>query len=344
MRYEIGLYWGSFDPLHLGHVDCLIQAASSCETLYVLLSVGTQRDEIEPRIRYRWLYQVTQHFGNVRILPFEDDAPSKAAYSQTAAASDNQKLRALIGSPIDVVFFGSDYTETHPVRRLFSDCRQVIFPRSPINSTQLRQAPLKHWDWLPNVVKPYYAKKVLLIGGESTGKTTLTISLAQHYSTNYVEEAGRELSMRSGTDERMLPEDFTEILLQHKLNELRALGACNRVLFIDTDALTTRFFLHFFKETSSRENLALSEAIDALDHYDLILFLEADVAFVQDGGRSEKMRCDRSRYSEQLKREFIEQGRHFICIGGDYLTRYTRAVEEVDALLDKEGACSHEGS
>lgn len=66
-----------------------------------------------------------------------------------------------------------------------------------MSSTELRADIYGHWDWLPNVVKPYYVKKVLIIGGESTGKSTLTVNLANYYNTNYLEEVGRDISERS---------------------------------------------------------------------------------------------------------------------------------------------------
>lgn len=43
--------------------------------------------------------------------------------------------------------------------------------------------------------------------------------------------------------------------------------------------------------------MALADAIAALNQYDLILFLQPDVAFVQDGDRSEIIAADRERYS-----------------------------------------------
>ena len=68
----------------------------------------------------------------------------------------------------------------------------------------------------------------------------------------------------------MLMEDFTEILLRHKLNEMEALTKSNKVLFIDTDALTTQFYLNFLESSKAEDNLALSDAIDRLNTYDLI--------------------------------------------------------------------------
>ncbi len=93
----------------------------------------------------------------------------------------------------------------------------------------------------------------------------------------------------------MLSEDFTEILLQHKLNEIKAVENSNKVLFIDTDALVTQFYMSFLDDPGIEKNRALSDAIDALNRYDLILFLEPDVEFVQDGDRSEVIRDDRKK-------------------------------------------------
>ena len=38
MRYNVGMYGGSFDPLHIGHIHDIIRAAAMCEKLYVVIS------------------------------------------------------------------------------------------------------------------------------------------------------------------------------------------------------------------------------------------------------------------------------------------------------------------
>ena len=333
MLYNVGMYGGSFNPLHLGHVDCIMQAVSLCRKLYIVLSVGNHRSEIDARVRYRWLYQLTQHIHNVQIIMLEDNAESKEAYTEDYWQHDADIVKNRIGRPIDVVFCGSDYDENSFWNRCYPESALHIFPRNEISSTQIRRDPYQYWDWIPNIVRPYYVKKVLLIGSESTGKSSLTIHLANRFNTNYIDEAGREISERSGTDRLMLSEDFTEILLQHKLNEIHAIQHSNRVLFIDTDALVTQFYMNFLSDSGISKNHALSDAIDALNRYDLILFLEPDVEFVQDGDRSEIIRDDRNRYSEQLKSILRRHGRSFETIGGDYWQRYRTAVRMVEALL-----------
>ena len=333
MQYDVGMYGGSFNPLHLGHVDCIMQAACMCRELHIVLSVGHNRDEIDARIRYRWLYQLTKHVGNVHIMMLEDDAATKAAYTEDYWQRDADIVKARVGKPIDVVFCGSDYDENSFWHRCYPDSALHIFARNEISSTEIRCNPYRHWDWIPDVVRPHYVKKVLLTGGESTGKSTLTIHLAHRFNTNYIDEAGREISERSGTDRLMLTADFTEILLQHKLNEMRAVEHSNRVLFIDTDALVTQFYMQFLLDPGIAQNRALSDAIDALNAYDLILFLEPDVDFVQDGDRSEVIRDDREKYSEQIKDLLRSHGRGFVEICGDYWERYRQAVELVNGML-----------
>ena len=112
MKYKCGMYGGSFNPLHMGHVECIIRSANQCERLIVVISHGTHRDEIDVRERYRWIYQITKHIGNVKIMILEDTAPTKAAYDcEDYWMADAQKVKEFAGEPIDVVFCGSDYTD-----------------------------------------------------------------------------------------------------------------------------------------------------------------------------------------------------------------------------------------
>ena len=333
MRYKVGLYGGSFNPLHLGHIDCLIQAANMCKELYVVLSIGNNRQEIDSKIRYRWLYQISKHIGNVKIITLYDDAKTKAAYNKKYWLKDAENVKAQIGKEIDAVFCGSDYDENSFWKKCYPKSKLFILKRNDISSTKIRKNPYKYWDYIPNIVRPYYTKKVLLIGGESTGKSTLTINLANRFNTNYIDEAGQDISQRSGTDLMMLPEDFTEILLQHKLNEIKALEHSNKVLFIDTDALVTQFYIGFLADSKKEKNSALSSAIDALNSYDLILFLEPDVDFVQNGNRSEVIHKNRIKYSEKIKELLKAHNKKFLSVNGTYQQRYNKAVNAVMKLL-----------
>ena len=332
MKYHVGMYGGSFNPMHNGHMECIIKAASMCEQLYVVISYRNDDSDIDVKIKYRWVYTLTQHIGNVKIILLEDKLKTKAEYTEKYWQEDCRKVREAVGQKIDVVFCGSDYDESSFWNVCYPESELYIFKRDEYNSTAIRADVYGHWDWLPMFVRPYYVKKVLIIGSESCGKSVLTINLAHHYHTNYLEEVGRDLSELSGTDEMMLTEDFTRILLEHKAKELRLAEHSNKVLIEDTDCLITRFFMDLL-ENGSEENIRLAESIAALNHYDLILHAEPDVAWVQDGDRSKEIEENRQLYSERIEKLYERFGFRCVRLSGSYAERYEKAIELIDGLF-----------
>jgi HTH-type transcriptional repressor of NAD biosynthesis genes len=107
-------------------------------------------------------------------------------------------------------------------------------------------------------------------------------------------------------------------------------------MFEDTDCLITLFYLHFLEGEEKEKNIALAEAIAALNRYDLILFLEPDVDFVQDGDRSEVIATDRKKYSKQIKELYSKHGFRCYEVNGDYQERFSQAVRLVDKMLKGE--------
>lgn len=333
MKYKCGMYCGSFNPLHLGHVHCIIESANQCEELIVVISEGINRDEIDIKVRYRWIYQLTNHLDNVKIFVLKDETKDKQSYTEDYWLDDSKKVKAFASRKIDAVFCGNNYDENSFWSKCYPDAEIIFFQRNEISSTKIREDVMAHWDWLPNMVKPYYTKKVLLAGGESTGKSTLAMNLANYYNTNYLEEVGRDISERSGTDMLMLPEDFIDILLNHKVKERETILSSNKILFEDTDCLITKFYIQLLDGKDKILNENLANAISELNNYDLVLFLEPDVRFVQDGDRSPVIANNRIKYSEKIKKLYKEKNINFKIISGDYHQRFLKAVSLVDKLL-----------
>lgn len=331
--YQVGMYGGSYDPLHLGHLQCMIKAAGLCEELYIVISYWKHPSDVDIKVKIRWVYQLTKHLGNVHIITLEDKTLRKSDYIQEYWQEDCQIVKEKIGKKIDVVFCGSDYDESSFWNVCYPESEFVIFPRDQYSSTAIREDLYGHWEWMPQVVRSHFVKKVLLIGSESVGKSTLTINLANYFNTNYLEEVGRKLSELSGSDLYMLSEDFTRILLEHKAKEMRLIEQSNKVLFEDTDCLITRFFMGFLEDEGIEENAILAEAIAKINQYDLILFLEPDVTWVQDGGRSEEIAANRIKFSEQIKEFYHSFGFEFVSIHGDYGERFDQAVKLVNQLI-----------
>jgi HTH-type transcriptional repressor of NAD biosynthesis genes len=336
MQYKVGMYGGSFDPLHLGHISDIIKAASVCEELYIVISWCEGRESTSKEMRYRWIHNSTRHLPNVRILMVEDKAVSKEEYNtdyywETGA----RDIKNAIGKPIDAVFCGSDYLGTNRFESLYGPESVVIYydrAEVPISSTDIRAWASRHWDYVPAVCRDYYARKVLIVGSESTGKSTLTQNLALAYNTNFVGEYGRITCDYAGGEEYMIAEDMYENLLRQRLLVMDAAKQSNRILFVDTDALTTLFYSQFLLGAGTATEICqqMATAIHGMTHWDLVLFLESDVSFVQDGTRNETICAHREMYSRMLLQVFREHDVPVTMVGGSYLERFTTAKRLIE--------------
>ena len=67
--YEIGMYGGTFNPLHLGHVNDIIMAKNQCKKLYIPISISDDPKEIDEKTRITWLKNITQDMENVEVFP-----------------------------------------------------------------------------------------------------------------------------------------------------------------------------------------------------------------------------------------------------------------------------------
>ncbi len=330
VTYETGMFGTCANPLHQGHVSTILKAAGECRHLFVVLCYNPQRDEVDFRLRHQWLAQTTAHLTNVTIIDLEDDAPTKETYTEEHWQRGAEQVKQLIGKPVDAIYCGSDYQAStpSPYERYYPEARIIYTNREqiPISSTNIRRAPLKYWNYIAKAARPHYVRKVLIIGHESTGKSTLVQNLAYLYNTEFVAEYGRDVCERCGGTEYMLRKDFEEIVHTHRSLMTEACQQANRYLFIDTDALTTYWY-------AVLSNIEMEKP--SPDSFDLILFLEADVPFVQDNLRSaENNEGDsRAKFSDSLKQFYRDHGYRFHTISGStYTERLNKAMEYIDSL------------
>lgn len=125
----------------------------------------------------------------------------------------------------------------------------------------------------------------MILGTESTGKTTLCQRLAAHYRTNYIEEAGRLVVQDSNTT---TSHDLEIIAETHARMINEQISEAQKLLFIDTDMHITMSYSQFlFNKPLNVENW-----ISKANRADLYLFLDKDAPYIQDGGRLHKTERD----------------------------------------------------
>jgi len=190
---------------------------------------------------------------------------------------------------------------------------------------------LINWDNIPNVVRPYFVKKVVVVGTESSGKSTLTKHLAKLYNTNYVEEYGRALCEKmGGYDGIFTPDLFRIIAYGHKMSEFKEINYSNKILFIDTEIIVTQYFSELLVGRDP-----LLDIIAEKDHYDLWIYLEPDIEWISDGYRTYGEGDDRRQNNIKLKKMLDERNIKYHIIGGSYIERITGAIKLVDEIIQK---------
>lgn len=340
-KKTVGFYGGKFVPFpHIGHVYAMIEASTYVDELYVIVMYDTEYEkgifkdskvghETYTR-RLRWWKQITKNMGNVTVSAIYDKQTGKDTDWDNGA----KLVKEYIKKPIDYIFSSEEGYDTH-FRRLYPNTKHIIIDsprkRNNVSGTQIRtEGVIKHWENIPNEVKPYYVKKVVVVGSESCGKSTLVSNLAKVYNTRYVEEIGRTFYERIGSYET-LPEDFHEIAYEHQVKIKEETTISNKVLFIDTESIVTQNLSIGYEN----QRLGVLDEIAKLQNYDLWLFLEDDVDWVDDGTRIFGEDNVRTKMTLQLKQLLNERNIEYKTIKGNYNKRLKESIKEVDKLMNE---------
>ncbi len=171
--------------------------------------------------------------------------------------------------------------------------------------------------------------RVVIVGAESTGKTTLALALAEHYKTTWVPEFGRLYTeARSPRGELWRSDEFTFIAAEQVRMEDALARIANRVLICDTDALATAIWHERYLGAPSAEVLAIA----AGRCYDLYILTDVDTPFVPDDirdGESIRVWMHR-RFADELAR----LGVPVAFVSGSHEERLAAAITRIDVILN----------
>ena len=169
-------------------------------------------------------------------------------------------------------------------------------------------------------------KKIVVIGPESTGKSTLCEQLAAHYKTEWVKEYAREYLLTNGTDYTF--ENLLDVAKGQIAGE-EATSHNNETLFIDTDMYVMKVWCEFVFEKC--HSFILEEIVKR--KYDLYLLCNIDLPWVKDELREYPDLESRKQLYRIYKDIMINQAVPWVDISGDYGQRLQKAMEATNTLL-----------
>ncbi|WP_245769261.1 AAA family ATPase [Streptomyces indicus] len=341
-RFEHGLVLGKFYPPHAGHHHLVREAAARCERLTVLVCAASV-ESVPLDERLAWMREV---HPDVRVIGAVDDIPMDLNDPDVWAAH-MAVFRGAVPERVDAVFtseaYGDELARRFGARHVCVDAERSRFP---VSGTAVRKDPVGNWEFLAEPVRAALARRVVVLGAESTGTTTMARALTEHYrarggvwaSTRCVDEYGREYSEQKLAALRaerpdadwgevtFSSEEFPVIAREQRRREDAAARTGSPVLFCDTDAFATTIW----HERYMGGRPYPAEPEPAGQHLWLLTDHEG-VAFEDDGLREgEELR---PWMTGRFRAELARTGRDFRVLTGAHDKRLADAVAAVDALL-----------
>ena len=182
-------------------------------------------------------------------------------------------------------------------------------------------------------------KKIVIIGPESTGKSTLCKQLAEHYNTIWVAEYAREYLLKNGTNYNF--ENLLDIAKGQVSSEQLAVDSWQltenneqpttkngQLVFIDTNMHVMKVWSEFVFEKC--HHWILNRIAER--KYDLYLLCNIDLPWVKDELREYPDLKTRERLYKHYKDIMVNQQVPWVEISGSYEERFQKAAEAVDVI------------
>jgi HTH-type transcriptional regulator, transcriptional repressor of NAD biosynthesis genes len=317
-----GLVIGKFMPLHHGHIALIEFAAAHCDELIVSMSYNTT-DPIPGELRFHWIKEIFKNQPNIKPFSIADDFDQEDLPLTERTTIWAERMHQVYPA-FDVVFSSEEYgvpfaTALKAEHKSFDSDRKLF----PVSATRIRENPFSYWKYIPQVVRPFFVKKICLYGPESTGKSVMAKQLADYYDTEFVPEVAREIV----SSNEFTIDDIIKIGYAQTQRTLDKTKTANKILFCDTDVITTQIYCkHYLGEVPP-----ILYELEKQITYDQYFLFDIDVPWVEDGMRDLGTR--RQEMHTVFKSELLKRGIQFIEIRGDFNQRETLMKEYVDSIL-----------
>ena len=269
---RIGVVFGSFAPLHQGHLDLIMRAKKENDGGCIVIVCGYDGDKGEPLMphkkRYRYVREFFADDELVSVYAINDTEIGIGKYPSgwegwlkefnkiwdiAVKKEFNHQYECLECNTERVWYVGEqDYYNDLVLRNE----KAILIDRQEnlISATMIRQNPIKYWDKITFPFRRVFSTNILIIGTASEGKSVLTKDLGKYFNAPHSWEWARDYMVENClSDWEIESTDFMAFLEgQYNLNKKLINSPENHgVFFADSDAMTTRMYAEQYAKEES---------------------------------------------------------------------------------------------
>jgi HTH-type transcriptional repressor of NAD biosynthesis genes len=310
---------GKFYPFHKGHSFLIDSALSQADEVTILVC-DSPAYVIPATLRQSWIKHIHPK-ATVRIITDINDDDNSEAWAQHTLD--------FLGYAPDLVFTSEDYGKEY-ARLMKATHVMVDHDRQhiPVSGTRIRSDIRKEWAFLHPVVRADLAYRIVIVGAESTGTTTLSQDLAQALNVPWVPEYGRLYSEAfTNAEHEWVDHEFEHIGATQQSFEREVAQNSQGMIICDTNAFATTIWQHRYMGHHTDAVTAIGDR----DIVDLYILTGDEIPFVQDGIRDgEHIRHDMHQtFLKALENQTIP----FIVVSGSKEQRLKESLEAIDTHL-----------
>lgn len=355
--HSIGVVFGTFAPMHVGHVDVIHRAKRENDGVVVVVSgTNTDRDRghrvgLGLNRRFRYVREVFANDELVQVVKLDESDMPGYPNGWTPWLKE---LKHLITS---VTYDDYDLNNTHlyvgeaaykqEIKERWPEVTTTLVERSAIkvSATEIRNDPYRFWSYLTKPFRRHFTKKVLILGSASGGKTTLVKDLARVYNAPYSLEYARHYQETYNVrDDELKGHDYMR-LLDGQYAQTSAVideGSHTGLVIADTNSTVTKAYYDYYHgDSASRKEKAtidyMYQAILARETWDLVILVKPNAKYVDDGFRDMTMADDaiRDAFTDHLldllsDTPFVDK---LHVVDGDFYQNYQTVRQLIETEL-----------
>lgn len=314
---KVGVVFGSFAPLHQGHLDLIMRAKKENDGGCIVIVCGYDGDKGEPLMphskRYRYVREFFADDDLVAVYAINDTESMRPQYPNGWDSWMEEFNDIWMKATKGVVIGDYDYWEENKPERVWYVGDQAYYDDlvnkqhetavlvdriadNPISATMIRNNPVKYWDKIATPFRRLFSHNILVTGTASEGKSTLVTDLGKYFNAPYSWEWPRDYMEESGVSDWELDgADFIAFLEgQYNLNKKLINSPANHgIFFADSDSMTTRMYAAMYAKdpnfTLTEEEFekvaVVADELAAKSRWDKIFLVAPHGVFVDDHSR-----------------------------------------------------------